>query len=177
MVGSEGGYLRRDSRWQKHDYRGSGDLKIKEESTDIEKLRQLTGEQQLTYRSWCKWAASLQAAQLYLPLKVYQYRLERYVYPVIGEVPLQTLDRFMLIHLIKDWQRGEVDYRQMEELTSLLNKTLDYAVNLGVILENPCDNSLQRMLRIKMEALSLSEKGAVASLPAGFPAGGIAVLS
>ena len=90
---------------------------------------------------------------------------------------MQTLDRFMLIHLIKDWQRGEVDYRQMEELTSLLSKTLDYAVNLGVILENPCDNSLQRMLRIKMEALSLSEKGAVASLPAGFPAGGIAVLS
>lgn len=163
MVGSEGGYFRRDRRWEKHHHKERSLSKrgVKKPSAALEELRQLGVENQLTYRAWCKWAASLQDAQRYLPSKIYQHRLENYVYPAIGEVPLQTLDCFMLFELISEWQQNRVDYCQMEELICLLSRTLDYAVRFELISKNPCEKSLGKMMRIKMEAFSLSEQAAL----------------
>ncbi|MEO1772269.1 tyrosine-type recombinase/integrase [Candidatus Enterococcus ferrettii] len=161
MVGSARAYLRKDQRLgnyhanqRENQIQEAGENLIKEDRAAIE----TTDDCHITYRNWCKRVASEQFMPFCLSFRSYQYKLEKYLYPAIGEVPLQMLDRFMLVNLMMDWKQKEVDAYTIEELKSLLSKTLDYAVQLDILSENPYEQIVKKRTRVRIEALSLSEQ-------------------
>lgn len=161
MVGNEGVYLRKDLRRGNHSSPQSGQLSrqnadwlIEDEGAAFE----VTVNAGLTYEAWCKQILSEQFSSDSLLSRSYQYKLEKYLYPAIGKVPLHKLERFRLVNLIMEWQQRGVDYYTIEYLTGLLSKTLEYAVAADLLLENPCETVVRKMTRTRIEALSASEQ-------------------
>lgn len=171
-------YKRKDGRWEGRYAKGrkaNGALKYgyvygKSYSIVRRELLMLKSD----YQRQCQWQShyhgtSRQWIQSWLLEEVqervklstfasYQHKLQTYVLPSIGELPLQQVTRDCLQQLIKKWQR-QLSPATILVLYRILSKCMKHAVAQQVLLINPCEGLVLPKREVKpVHALTRREQ-------------------
>lgn len=90
----------------------------------------------------------------------YQYKLQRYVLPFIGDKELSELTEETLRSLVVDWQKEyELSASTIKSIFQVLQKALVAAFKKGYLLEDICENIvLPKQKKQKVRALSPKEQ-------------------
>lgn len=182
-------YKRKDGRWEGRYKKGrkeSGQLKYgyiygKSYSEVKEKLYsyklkyqtivQLHGESASTYEEWAfHWLIQRQETIKPSTYSTYLYKLKRYVFPTIGQLPLNQLTQNNIQELVYIWKKKELKASTIHVLCQIIKKSLSEACAIRMILQSPCQNIyLPKKKSPQPNALSKSEQNQLETTAKSFP--------
>lgn len=150
-------YKRKDGRWEgryKKGRKANGQLKYgyiygstyKEVKHRLyayklkyQTLIQLHGESALTYEEWgLMWLTQQQQTIKASTYSTYLYKLQRYIFPNLGELPLNQLTSQTIQQLIQEWQMSGLQATTIHVLYQILKKSLKEAVEQRYLVQTPC---------------------------------------
>ncbi|MGX7202484.1 integrase [Enterococcus plantarum] len=169
-------YKRKDGRWEGRYKKGrkeSGQLQygyiygktygeVKERlysfKLKYQTIIQLHGESTLSYEEWGGiWLKQQQGLIKHSTYTSYLYKLKKYIFPVIGQTPLNQLTTNQIQELIEEFQKRDLESTTIHVLYQILKKSLKEAVEQKRILQTPC-----QMIRLpkkkKNRASALTKK-------------------
>lgn len=171
-------YKRKDGRWEgryKKGYRSNGKIKygyvygrafqevrIKLYSLKAHYLTQqeLYGEACIPLKEWGEvWLQEIQSEVKPSTFSSYHYKLNKYVFPFIGQLFLNELTTEVGKKLIVYWQEKELQPSTMQVILRIVNKCLNYAKDQKKMKENPfLTLKLPRNRTQKIRALTKNEQ-------------------
>lgn len=150
-------YKRKDGRWEGRYKKGrkvTGQLKYgyiygktyKEvkQNLYVYKLRyhhliQLHGESALLYEEWAIiWLTQQQGQLKASTYSTYLYKLQKYVFPTLGQIPLNHFTPKKIQELIEDWQGQGLKATTIHVLYQIVKKSFKEAVIHQYLLQTPC---------------------------------------
>ncbi|MGH1846809.1 site-specific integrase [Enterococcus gilvus] len=183
-------YKRKDGRWEgryKKGYKADGRIKygyiyaqtFQEVRTKLYSLKahyhtqqELYGYSCITFEEWGRsWLYEIQNGIKPSTYSSYYYKLEKYVFPLIGERSLNELTAEIGKGLIAKWFEKGLSISTMQVILRITNKCLGYAKQKKKIKEQPFleitlpkrkkqkIRALNRKEQAKLEEVALSEKG------------------
>lgn len=188
-------YKRKDGRWEgryKKGRKSNGQLKygyiygktyseVKQQlytyKLKYNTLIQLHGESTLPYDEWgLLWLTQQQGVVKYSTYTTYLYKLKKYVFPTIGQIPLNQLTTQHIQTLIQDWQNKGLEATTIHVLYQMIKKSLKDACEQKRIFQTPCQlirlpkrkkNKVSALTKKEQESLEKRAKGI--SLYKGLP--------
>lgn len=171
-------YKRKDGRWEgryKKGYKADGTIKygyiygrsfrevrIKLYSLKAHYLTQqeLYGEACIPLEEWGKgWLQEIQSEVKPSTFSSYHYKLNKYVFPLIGQLFLNELTTEVGKQLIADWQEKELRPSTMQVILRLVNTCLNHAKEQNKLKENPfLALKLPKATHQKIRALTKKEQ-------------------
>lgn len=170
-------YLRKDGRWEgrypkgrklngriKYGYvYGKSYQEVKQALYPLKlhyhSLQQIQGISAETFGEWAsEWLTEVQEEVKPSTLSSYYYKLTKYVFPLIQEVPLNELTLETGKSLLKKLQR-KLARSTIQVIFRIVNKCLNRAKSIGRLHTNPFSElKLPRTKQKKIRALTLSEQ-------------------
>ncbi|MGX2946283.1 tyrosine-type recombinase/integrase [Enterococcus alishanensis] len=123
-------------------------------------LRETNGDSVMPLISWGKyWLASIQDSVKQSTFASYEYKLTAYVYPSVGDYPLNELNKIQFQELITTWQKKGISNASIHVIYRLLNQCLNAAVERGDLTVNPCNQiQLPKIRRRRISSLSRGQQ-------------------
>ncbi|MBO0452075.1 tyrosine-type recombinase/integrase [Candidatus Enterococcus murrayae] len=170
-------YLRKDGRWEgrfpkgrkvngriKYGYvYGKSYSEVKKRLYPLrihyQSLQQIQGTSAERFEEWAgEWLNEVQEEVKPSTLSSYHYKLTKYIYPTIKEVPLNELTLETGKHLLKDLQQ-QLARSTVQVIFRILNKCLNRARKRGKIHANPFSElKIPKTKHKKTRALTLTEQ-------------------
>ena len=167
-------YKRKDGRWEgryKMGRKKNGQLKYGylygptysnvRERLYVYKLKyqtiiNLQGNTTMSYEEWSLfWLTRNQNRIKVSTYSTYFYKLKRYVFPFIGEQPMNQLTKEHIQEMIDSWELQGLKPTTIHVLYQIVRKTLNDALNQQYILQSPCLSiMLPKKKRNRASALS-----------------------
>ena len=167
-------YKRKDGRWEGRYKKGRkengqlkygyiygktyGDVKhrLYTYKQKYQTLIQLQGEAAISYEEWAfSWLNHHQRVLKSSTYHTYVYKLTHYIFPLIGQVPLNELMDEKIQLIIETWQNQGLKATTIHVLYQILKKSLNEAYDQRKILQVPCQRiQLPKKKRNKGKALS-----------------------
>lgn len=171
-------YKRKDGRWEGRYKKGrktNGQLKYgyiygktyKEVKYQLyayklkyQTVIQLQGESALSYEEWgIFWLDQHQTVIKASTFSTYLYKLQRYVFPIIGKIPLNQLTAESIQQLVDEWQKNDLKPTTVHVLYQMLKKSLKEAVEQKQIIQTPCVQiRLPKKKKSRAQALTKKEQ-------------------
>ena len=171
-------YKRKDGRWEgryKKGRKGNGQLKygyiygktykdvkhrLYSYKLKYNHLIQLHGESALQYEEWSLlWLTQQQEIIKTSTYSAYLYKLQRYVFPTIGQVPLNQLNSETIQQLVNAWQLQGLKATTIHVLYQIIKKSLNEAMEQRQIIQTPCTKiRLPKKKKPAVQALTKKEQ-------------------
>ncbi|WP_427814961.1 tyrosine-type recombinase/integrase (plasmid) [Enterococcus sp. 22-H-5-01] len=108
-----------------------------------QKIIELNGESAITYQSFClDWLNKRQIILKKSTYATYLYKLKKYVFPYIGEIPLNQITRDTIQALVQTWMDQSLQASTIHVTYQIMKKPLHEAYQEEKIIQFPCKNIL-----------------------------------
>lgn len=89
----------------------------------------------------------------------YRYKLEHYILPHLGDIPINQLEHLHLESLVNEWRNNHHTPATIHLHFQLIKRCLGFAVKRGLLMVNPCkDILLPKIKKKKVHALTKQEQ-------------------
>ncbi|MBO0453193.1 tyrosine-type recombinase/integrase [Candidatus Enterococcus murrayae] len=187
--GRENIYFRKDGRWEGRyalGRRNDGRLKYgyvygksyQEVQTKLRPLKQsaqnrfqLYGRSLMLYEEWIKkWKIVVQGTVKTSTFSDYCYKLNRYLLPNLGELPLYQITSERIQGVIDEQLTETLSPNSIHIIVRLLSKTLKMAQAEGMLDKNPCEKvTLPKRLPQKIHALNVEQQRSLVEAVSSYP--------
>lgn len=169
-------YKRKDGRWEGRYQKGrkaNGQLKygyiygktykdvkyrLYTYKLQFNHLIQTNGNGAFSYEEWAiSWLNQQQGVIKTSTYGTYSYKLQRYVFPTLGDVPLNQITSSCIQKLVAEWQAKGLKATTIHVLYQILKQSLNAALDQKKITQNPC-TQIQLPKKTKVSAQSLTRK-------------------
>ncbi|MBO0457184.1 site-specific integrase [Enterococcus hulanensis] len=135
------------------------------------KMLQLYGESLMLYEEWIsKWKRLIQTTVKASTFSDYCYKLNRYLLPHFGKIPLYQLTSEKIQQVIDEKLANTLSHSSVHIVIRLLSKTLKKAREDGLISENPCDAAiLPKRKPQKIHALTIQQQRSLVKAVESYP--------
>lgn len=123
-------------------------------------LRVLHGESIITFKEWVNfWKVEIHPEIKSSTYANYQYKLEHYVTPYIGDFNLNELDEEVAQNLFQQLNDQRLKSSTIQAIFRIINQVMNHAIQKKKIKENPfCKIRFPKKLKKKQQALSRKEQ-------------------
>lgn len=123
-------------------------------------LIQVRGDSALPYEEWSFiWLTKQQTTIKASTYSTYLYKLKKYVFPTIGNIPLNLITSQAIQSLINDWKEHGLKSTTIHVLYQIVKTTFKEAVAKQYLIQSPCTSiQLPKKLRTTPKALTKEDQ-------------------
>lgn len=105
----------------------------------FESVIKISGEGSFSYEYWgLEWVTQLEYLVKKSTYSNYLYKLKKYIFPIIGNIPINQITRRQIQEMIKKWQQAKLSTSTIHVLYQIVKKTLKDATIQQYITQSPC---------------------------------------